>query len=356
MKRYTLALLCLCVSVFAMADEKKRVEITANQRQPVEIELNSNCKFYVSATKPADKEEATISVEVENLDDSHPLFVFSHAFTEKDLKKQKPSIRFDKKSYGSTSRDLRICKGIDCDPVVQITSQQRGMFSFQGSTGGITPVELPLYMAKYKKKKFFCKEKYLILQREVIYLDVEVKAEEKPETDNFDDLNETYEDLMEELEGQTFCKNRSHTPSLSEQEEPYKTKIDELKDAIADIKSANNWREREPKYKKYKELLEKLDAIDFKQYEKDCGQHNVPDPIRHTCSYDSWTPNQVLSSLVRIYQNLDNGKIKKASAVESAKALKRAWTDKRCPLSRKMNNAASTKSQAEGYYDSIINY
>lgn len=355
MKRNTLVLLFLCTTIIAVADEKKKVEITANQSQPVEVELNSNSKFYVSATKLVNTTEVTISVEVENMDDVHPLFIFGHAFTEKDLKSQKPSIRFDKKSYGSTSRDLRICKSVDCDPVVQITSQQKGVFTFSGYVGGITPIELPMYMAKYPQKKNLSKGKYLIMQREIIYLDVEVKDEEKDETDDFDQLNDAYENLISELEEQTFCKNSKHAPSLLEQEQPYKDKIDDLKDAIADIKSANNWREREPKYKQYKELLEKLNAIDFKQYEKDCGGH-IQIVHSHSCSYDSWTPNQVLSSLVRIYQNLDNGKVKKSSAVESAKALQRAWTNKDCPLSRKMSNAGNTKSQAEGYYDSIITY
>lgn len=355
MKRSNLVLLFFCITMIALADEKRKVEITANQSQPVEVELNSNSKFYISATKLVNTNEVTISVEVENMDDVHPMFIFGHAFTEKDLKRQKPSIRFDKKSYGSTSRDLRICKSIDCDPIAQITSQQKGVFTFSGYVGGITPIELPMYMAKYPKTNNLRKGKYLIMQREIIYLDVEVKDEEKNDTGDFDQLNDAYENLKEDLEGQTFCKNSKHSPSLSEQEKPYRDRIDDLKDAIADIKSANNWREREPKYKKYKELLEKLNDIDLKKYEKDCGGH-IQTIHRHSCSYDSWTPSQVLSSLVRIYQNLDNGKVKKSSAVESAKALQRAWTNKDCPLYRKMNNAGNTKNQAEGYYDSIISY
>lgn len=353
MRRYILILLHLCTFTFVLADETKKIKITANQDSPEEMEINKSCNIYISATYSTNMDDVKISIIIENKDEEHLFFIFNRAFTEKDLKKQ--NIRFDKKSYGSTDRNLRTCNSVDGDDAVQISPQHKSYFTFQGVNSNITSIELPIYITKYKNSN---KNKFLIMQREIIHLDVEIETEDKSGMKDFERLNEAYDILISELEEQTFCPNKKHSSSTDEQEKPYKDRIDEIKDEIGDIKSANNWRERDINYKKYKDLLEKINSIDFKKYEKDCGKHKVPsiNPKSHACNYSSWTADQVLSSLVRIYKNLDNGKTKKSNAIENAKALQREWTNKACPLYNKMKNAANTKRQAEEYYNSIINY
>ena len=354
MKRFFLLFLYLCASVIVLADEEIGIKITANQNAHEETIINGSGNLSVSATKSSAENDVRISIMIENKDEEHLFFIFNRAFTESDLKKQ--NIRFDKISYGSTDRRLRTCNSDDGDDAIQVRPQEKRFLKFLGAESGITSVELPIYIAKYKNSK---KSKFLILQRELIHLNVEVEPEEQRGDEDFERLSEAYDDLMSDLEEQDFCPNKRHHPSLYDQEKPFKDKINEIKDEIATIKSENNWREKEPKYHKYLELLDKLNDIDFRKYEKDCRKHKVQTNSgtrAHTCRYSSWTADKVLSTLVQIYRNLDNGKTSKGTAVEKAKAMQREWTNKSCPLYNNMRKATVTKREVEEYYNSIINY
>lgn len=352
MKRFVLLLLCLCTSFFILADERIRIKIAAN-KEPKE-ETRESCHLSISATSPSNSDDDRITILIENKEEEHLFFLFNHSYTEKDLKKL--NIRFDKKSYGSTDRRLKSCNSVDGDDAIQIGPQDKHLLKFRADVNP-TEIELPIYIAKYKNSK---KNKFLILRREIISLNVEIEKEEEADDNGYERLYEAYNNLMSDLEEQSFCPNKRHSPSLSEQERPYKERIDEIKDEIADIKSAHGWRDNDRKYEQYKELLEKLENINFRIYEKDCRKHKASysnSNIRsHNCSYSSWSAEKVLSSLVQIYKKLDNGRISKESAVEKAKSIRRECTNKACPLYGKMNKATDIKKEVEEYYNSIINY
>ena len=358
MKRKFLFLICLCACVVASADERKSIDITPNQSAPVELNMGA-CKLYISASKDSGREEVRLSVEVENPSETHLLYLFNRSFAEKDLKKQKPSIRFDKKLYNG-SHEIKTCKSEDGEDLILIPQSDKRILLFKGRENSVVSIELPLYITKYKKKGFLSSDKYLILQREIVILEVKVKNDDE---EVYKRINDAYEDLMEDLGRQTFCPNKKHDTSLSAQKKPFEDKIDELKDEISEIKSKNNWRERDADYKKYKDLLGKLNDINLKKYERDCGQHvssnrgsrtrdkiSTPAPVIQSPK-SSMSADQVLSSMVQIYRQLDNGDIDKSAAARKAKSLKGTWDS-----GVSSSADASTKRKVERYYDSIVNY
>lgn len=358
MKRNILILLCFCLCSYVFGDETMNVTIKANEDFPRKIEINESCRLQVSAARYPDG--VRISVTIENKDEEYPFFIFKRAFTEKDLKKQ--GIRFDKRSYGPNNRSLITCNSMDGDDAVQIDPAQSGIFMFHGDESNITDVTIPIYIAKYKNKK---KTKFLILLRNKIRLNVKIEAEPISEdNDDFDRLQEAYDELIRDLQKQKFCPNSNHGSSLEEQEQPYREKMDEIKYEIGQIKTAHNWSDQDTAYRRYKDLLCRLDKIDWSKYEVDCGKHRIRRPTVspqsssniHNCAYSAWTVDKVLKQLESLYKRLDQGKISKSVAVEQAKAMQREWSNKSCPLFNKMNADSSKKSRIVGRYNAIVNY
>lgn len=358
MKRNILILLCFCLCSYVFGDETKNVTIKANEHFPREIVIDESCRLQVSAARYQDG--VRISVTIENDNEEYPFFIFKRAFTEKDLKRQ--GIRFDKKSYSLNNRSLITCNSMDGDDAVQIDPAQSGTFMFHGDESNITDVTIPIYIAKYKNKK---KTKFLILQRNKIRLNVKIEAEPVSEdNDVFDRLQEAYKELIRDLQEQKFCPHSNHDSSLEEQEQPYREKMNKIKNEIGQIKTAHNWSDQDTAYIRYKELLCSLDKIDWSKYEVDCGKHRRRRPTVspqsstniHNCAYSTWTVDKVLKQLESLYKSLDHGKISKSEAEEKAKAMKREWSNKSCPLFNKMKADSSKKSRIDRCYNAIVNY
>lgn len=358
MKRNILILLCFCLCSYVFGDETKNVTIKANEHFPQEIVIDESCRLQVSAARYQDG--VRISVTIENNNEEYPFFIFKRAFTEKDLKRQ--GIRFDKKSYSLNNRSLITCNSMDGDDAVQIDPAQSGIFMFHGDESNMTDVTIPIYIAKYKNKK---KTKFLILQRNEIRLNVKIEAEPVSEdNDDFDRLQEACEELIRDLQKQKFCTHSNHDSSLEEQEQPYREKMNEIKNKIGQIKSAHNWSDQDTAYSRYKDLLCKLDKIDWSKYEVDCGKHRRRRPTVspqsstniHNCTYSTWTVDKVLKELKSLYKRLDLRKISKSEAVEQARAMQREWSNKSCPLFNKMSADSSKKSQIVRCYNAIEKY
>lgn len=356
MKNLSLTFLLSLICLFATAqDEYKRIELTEGQKDPVTIEFDY-CKLYIYAGSARNGSSVNITMDVEN-NDNHDIFLFGQSYDERTLKKQKPSIRFHKNSGGI--KNIIPCEGCRGDEILRIEAGRKRSLNFENTNQA--KLELPMYIAQHKLKKFLSSEKYIILQRNIITLNVEIIPENRTD-ETYEKLNSDYEELLEELSEKTFCPRSSHRPSLEKQEEEYKTKIEEMLDEIKDIKKKNRWRESSDEYQSYKELKEKLEEIDFKEYEKWCGEcHNSGGTGRiggrgvHQCSYCNKSLSDILSSLQRIYTRLDTG-TPKSSVMGEVNALHAAWT-RGCPnLSKKKREDSGKSSQIDNYYNRIVNF
>lgn len=350
-------MLCVVATVCATArSEQQEVTLIINQGRAEKVECD-DCTLLVKANDFGRGTE--ISIDIKNNTGNSYLLLFDRAYTVKELKKMNPSIRFDN-VYSSANRNITPCDArSELGPLV-IDPDRDESLTFKGFTSDRMQCVMPIYVATYKKKCFLRKAKYLICESETKEVIINIQKKERPDTD-YKRVKEACEDLLEELEGKTFCDKKTHKPSFDEQTKDYKEKIQELKDEISDIKSANGWRERSEEYQKYKALIAQLDGIEFnRQYCGECGIKPRPiDRDGHHCKYCSWTAKDAYDYLDQTFNEIHNSEDpqeEKRKYLNDVKALYKAYSSKCVNLKRKVQAAPQIKANADEYYNYIISY
>lgn len=348
MKRLYCIFLCIISTICLFAqDETKSINVTVNSNDPTIVEFNT-CKLSVQANKFGNS-DTSLSVEVEN-NSSYDIFLFGRAYPEKVLKKRKPSIRFDKKSYGTTSKDILTCGGLGSDDLLQIEGNMSRTITIPDVEGEYVKCELPLYIAKNKKRK-----KYFIMSRVKVTLNVKlinpVPVIDEPDPSLYEGIKLKYDNIIADIKNVTICQHKQHKPTASNQKKPYLNKINNLIGEIDNIKDNNNWNDSDEAYQPFKELIKKLKNVKFNTT-KDCGIHI---PIPEPCSYCNMTPQSVLQQMESIYKKLDQGSMTKSDAKSRASALYKAYNST-CPNLKTKVGGSNLKTKIDRYYQSIINY
>lgn len=344
-KRLFFAWVCAIQMLFAVAqDEQRSVDVKVNGREPVELEF-STCTLAITAQTSRDS-EVTLDIDLRNETSNH-IILFDHIYIEKSLKKAK--IRFDKKSYGSTSRRIIPCEGVGEDDILKITPGGNSILTIDGITDDRVRCELPLYIARNKK---ICKKKFFIMSRVRLVLNVNLIAEKKVD-DKYDEVCRKYETLALEVRKNPICPRASHPTTKEMQKRPYIKRINEIKDEISAIKLVHGWRENSEEYQKYKELIVRLDEIVFE--EEYCGQC-APAVSTHKCKYCTMSPSEVLDELVRIFMELDGGRIRKDKAISMVQPYRKAWQGGCLKLKHKMSTDATKRESVDKYYKAILNF
>ena len=351
-------MLCIAATVDVIArSENAECTLVINQGSAAEVDCD-DCTLLLKANDFGSGTE--ISIEIKNKPGNYYLLLFDRAYTVKELKKMKPSIRFDK-VYSSANRNIIPCDALSDLGTMMIEPDKNESITFRGFTGDRIKCELPICVATHKKKRFLSKEKYLICESETKTLFINIQRKEQPVADtDYERIKEECEDLIDELKDKTFCGNKKHRPSFKEQTEFYEGKKQALKDQIEGIKSSNGWGERSKEYQKYKALIAQLDAIEYQK--QDCGGHTgrVTDPqLPHKCKYCTWTAKEAYDYMDRafngIYNSIDPQKEKRKRKAE-VEALHKAYTST-CPnLKRAMQAEPQAKKNADDYYKDIIDY
>lgn len=351
MKKLLFLVLCVLNTLGLYAqDEQKSINVTVNSNEQVVTEFDL-CDVFVMATRSGNS-DVSLSIEVMN-NNSFDIFLFGHAFPEKKLKKLKPSIIFDKKSYGTTSKDIITCDGLN-DDVLQIEANNKRTLTMNREKAEIVKCELPLYIAKTKNRK-----KYSIMSRVKITLNVKLIMTE-PDADvsvsikqKYEGIKQIYEDIMESINKVVICTSDKHNPSADQQKKPYKDKIDSLISEISAIKNKNNLMEEDEIYKPYKELITNLNKVKFKT--QTCNKCRRPPIPPHHCNYCEMSYESVYKKMESTYKKLDLGKITKSNAVSSVRSIYNAYNGK-CPNLKMAIEKSGAKTKINKYYQSIINY
>lgn len=336
------------ISIFA--DEGNNVKsVKLDDEHPTRLVKFANCNIFVTKENIDNKGKATVNVKIENLDETYLLILFGHAYSEKELKRQK--ITFDK-DFPGTKGQRRIDTYSGIRDVVFIESQYKQQLTdIQINKGEIGMCRIPLYIAKYKNKS---KGKLLIIEKQIKELKIEVVVEEKDE-ENYIRLDSQYNALIEEIGKQKFCNNPSHKPSLEEQELPYKTKIDSIKSEIEKIKGKHNWYNTDKGFEKFLVLKQKLVSIDFSAQEEDCGKHTKRNSTstNTNCKYCNLTPQEISHKLEDYYKKIfsSNNRKEAKKAVMSDVNLLYGCTKH----SSKWKNS-KFKSGIEKYYRGIMQF
>ena len=344
-KIFLLTILLSLSSLLAMADEQKKV-IVSNDDTEKTIELGY-CNLFVRLHSD-ESETGTVTVELENLDESKVLIVFDRAYTEKAIKKQSKtmSIVFDK-TFGGAAKNRMIdpCES-PMEQVQLVTpSDKVQLTEVQVENEEPTTCRIPIYIAKYKGKK-----KVLLLEKQVIELNIE--AELKPSAE-YVAIEDKYHDIEKEISRQLFCTNPRHRTSLEKQKAPYIKKIEDAKAEIDKIIADHNWKEEDGGYIRYTALKAKLDAIDLSSREGDRRRHGKPNPGSggHNCGYCNLSLQQIYHKMDDYYKKIytsSDRKATKAKVINEVNALYKCCTDPSCS-----KHASAWKSGNE--YKSKIN-
>lgn len=347
MKKILIFIASFFLSVIAAnADEQRKVKLDDEHSKDT-IHF-SYCNLFVKVVEIDDDDNAKVTIDIENLDESNVIILFGHAYPEKELKRLSPSITFDKKFPGTkgqrnidTYREAR--NVVFIDPSEKITLPK-----IQTKGGEVQICRFPLYFAKYKGSSG---KKLLLLEKQIIELEIEVEV--KPDED-FIRLDKESNDLIEKISKQTFCTNPKHKVSLEKQEASYRDSINILISEIERI--LDSFYQTDKKYKKYNEIKQKLEEVDFSRYEGDCeNPKNHISPRRHSCKYCNLSLQQIFHKLEDYYKKIYTRKATKDAVMTDVNLLYRCCTDTNCTKHSSWNKS-EYKAKITNYYNRICNF
>lgn len=283
--------------VSLMADEQKRVTLDEASGPEVEVALEG-CKVRLSLQEVKENGKAMVNVELVNVSDGLGLMLFDADYGEKILKKKPMKIVFDK-NYGG-SKGSRSVSGFEkSTSIADLASGEKMSFVLPGQDGYESVCTFPLYRISYKTNSKGKVKKRVILEYTAVELKVKVLL--KP-SQTYLDLEEACRSLEDELKDVRFCNNPRHTPSLEEQKNVYRSRIDSLANEIDSIIDAHRgiWFSTDRKYKAFDSLRQSLAEIDLDAKEEDCGKHTVV----HRCRYCGMSQRDIYNRMDDIHQQI----------------------------------------------------
>lgn len=349
MKKLIFMALLLIAAVSAHADEQRKVKLNSyNSKETVRLAF---CNFFVTKNYSNDDGSSTISIEIENLDESNVIILFGHAYPEKDLKKLRPSIRYDKNFPGNKGhRDLKTYQEAR-DVIFIEPSEKRLLPNLEVRDGEIRLCSFPLYIAKYQNKQ---RNKMLLLTREIIELEIETTPDK-----DYVRLESICNTLVDSISKLSFCSNSKHKPSLAKQKESCQKRINQIKAEIDEIIARHNWDTNDKIYQKYYSIKMKLDSIDFSNLVRDCGKHRTNNVPSHRCKYCNLSLQQIYHKLDDHYKKIYNSSDRKASKnaiISDVNLLYRCCTDKNCQKHASAWKSSEYKSKITDRYNRINNF
>ena len=361
MKKILIALACCLASLHSQADEQRKITLSADN--PAETINLSYCNIFVTLLNlESDDNIGKVLIEVENLDESKLLALYHQPYTEKQLKKLRPSFQYDKLFGGSKGKRIvnPYSRRMDDDMFIE-PSQKKNLPTFDISGDEQQVVKLPIYLAKSKDgiiERILGQEKLLLLRMQLIELDIEVSL--KP-TAEYLNMQQEVATLKKDLEGVVFCNARRHKPSVEEQQEPFVKRIEELRIKIDAIISAHQWGPEDGGYKRFTALKDDIDNnIDLNKHVGTCRTHTASGNARqgHSCSYCSMTLQQIYHRMDDLYRTIyisSNREAKKREVMGQVNALYGCCTASDCSrhASQWANGGGGYRTRITSLYNRI---
>lgn len=348
MKKKLFYIFCLCaIAISTYADEQRKIKLDADHQN--EMIRYALCNIFVANEGEGSDGITNVSINIENTDETNGIFLFGHAYPEKDLKRLTPSITYDKHFPGTKGRrTLDTYQGLKNVVFIEPVSKSF-IHEIQVGEEEIVKYRLPLYIAKYKGKS---RKKILLLEKQVIELEIECETKDV----DLIRLNEECDSLLKELESVTLCPNRRHKPSLDNQKQPYNKRIERKIAEIDSIVGTHQWPQTSKRYLAYDSLKTQLKDIDLSKYERDCGRHQGRG---HQCKYCNLSLQQIYNKLddcyIKIY-NSNNRKETKAAVISEVNMLYRCCTDSNCRNHSSAWKKSEFKSRIIDRYNRINNF
>lgn len=287
--------LCIVSLVPTKADETITVKLDNDTHKQQIIEL-SCCNIFLDMKDDVNG-IIRIHLDLENRQENKEILLFNNGYGEKSLKKMRPAAIVYDKYFGGTKkkRIIEPCRGLGSDFRIAPSDRENIMMLTGYET--VMTCRLPIYIAEYKPRSFFRRQRYTLMEKLVVELNIEVTL--KPDS-TYWQLHDEYTALIGKLEHTVFCTNKRHTPSLEEQKAAYRQKIETCLARIDRELTRHHWPRTDARYKLYMELQDKLKQIDLTAREGDCGKHKAT----HRCRYCNLSLRQIYHRLDDHYQTI----------------------------------------------------
>ncbi len=347
--------LFLLTGISCQAVQLSQKIVLSDNNPSYTVKKLDGCNIIVSLERGSGNGICDVMIEIENLrESSENLCLFDNSYREKELKKRRPvSIRFDKYYGGSKGkRSVDPCPELSEFQIVESQLTKRLLYlSLEQNTPEV--INLPIYIAKYKNKK---RTKLLLLTKQELELTIMVEnTSTTPVIKDYTRLFNSCDSLFEELRYQTFCPNSAHTPKRATAEKPYRECIERLKEVIDDILYRDDFSANDENGRQLRELKSKLEEIDFRKYEKDCGRHDVH-PVGHKCKYCGLSLQQIYNKMNQNYTLVYTGRKEKNSLKGEMNILYTCCTAKNCRThSGEWQKQGSLRNKIEDVYRRFMN-
>lgn len=312
------ALFLLCLSpLFAQKIEiDVKLDDTKKRFIPLYEDNTNNpiLELTIEKGEPDSDGKTEVTLTLTNKASKFTTFImFGKGYTVKELKKERPRLEFDKKSFGSI--DPKTYK----TDTFRIPDNQNNnyyridknshSFKFKLQEDQTDTCVFPVY--RVEEKKGFFRTRLLI--KRVITKKVNITVTTKPHED-YADIKKQCEDLFSRINETTFCMHKSHNPKLAEQEQPFIEKRDTLKKQIQRILQQNTqWGKYNKNRQRYDSLIVGLDHLEDSMAArevKDCRDHSRHTSPHKKCDYCDWTLKEIYNKFDFIYKLIDDGKTK----------------------------------------------
>lgn len=324
MRKSVYLLFCFCFASLSAFASWGRFTIKFNDNHTDDTISRSCYNLIVSKGTVNDEGIAKIYISIKNNDPTYSIYLFDKTYSKKELRKYYRIVVNNKEC--EQVLETNYCKfisNVHCVPPFQLIP----IGQLQIHEGEEMEIVIPVFMAK---KKNSISNKMRIAEWDL--LELSISLEEKNDPDYINISNEC-DKLLKEIAQQQFCRHPLHQPSLEQQEEPYQTAIENLRQQIES--KLLNMRANSKSFRQYMSLKDRLDKIDFANYEVE----NCNDPSKHLkkgsgsgsssgsgdihphCRYCDMTLEQIWAHLDNLYQKVDNNITDKKTAVNEVNQI-----------------------------------
>ena len=316
MRKSIYLLFCLCIASLASYASTDRLVIKFNDNHTDDT-ISRSCYNIIISKGTANSEGiAKVYISIKNNDPFYSLYLFDKTYSKKELRKQYNIVIKNKECERALETSYcHFLSNVLCIPPFQLIP----VGQLQIREGEEINIELPVFMAK--KNNSLC-NKMRIDNWDLPELSIGIEERVDPD---FDNISHECDMLLRDIAQQQFCRHPLHQPQLEQQEEPYQTAVENLRQQIESklltLQSSSK------SFRQYMSLKDKLDKIDFSQYEvNDCGDASKhikvgSGEVHPHCEYCDMTLEQIWSHLDNLYQKVDNNITNKKTAVNEANKI-----------------------------------
>lgn len=327
MKKYIFIILWLLIGAVlpSYGDESVSIKLNNKGHEKDTVSYTDFCNIFIELSQEYSDNRYKIAVKLENYSSTNYkiLCLFDKPYLQKELRKM--SIVYDKSFPGGRSdREVEACKGLSQNYKLLPSDEALGSFYINADSCSLITYNLPVYIAK-EKKRFgkLGKKRTVLIEKRIIELNINVDLGPDEE---YVRLLQTTDSLINEIKVQKFCSNKNHqgTP-LKQLKEIYTQSIEKLKKEVRQIQDslheARNYRYESKEYKQFTALCEKLDSINLDKLVVGSCNNDHRKRATHTCKYCSLSIEEIYSRLDKHYANLLNDSDKKEQIINDVEVL-----------------------------------